>query len=1038
MCALKKFCWLIFSCVFWGVTQADEPMLEPGVYRLPPRSVNDITRMLDHYKPDQTVAAKVLATADAPKPSTDDRKVLFEFYRDRAEAAARVGRLSQQIEDLEQAKFYGPGGGASARVMRQLAQAEAQGGNLLTAERYLKEAIANIPQNGMGQLTGGYAQAVNISLALGDMAAAKEYLRQLSSTLVFLRGRPGYLKFGHSWNASYDRASGDIFMQEGKPSEAEAAYRRAISENDLFIGQNPALIAAGEETPSMETLYRVREALLRSLALSLQAQGKIVLAEAINRSVLQDTLKRTGRTSLDVAQGVRQLASIIAEQGRYEESSRLAKVAVETFIQSGAAPNSLQLANARRAYAASLVALRQYGPAIATFNEMQAGLKTDPLLVEKVGGGDLDWVLASLRTGDVAGAEVMAARMLQKTQARLGEKSVRTAEVRAFHAMTLAAKGQQNAALNAFRESVPKLVDQARNDSEAEATTLRRQQRLVTILESYIRLLAEMHAKGESTEGVDAANESFLLADLARGSSVQRALASSAARAAISDPELADLARKEQDTQRRMNSLSDMLGQLLSAPPEQQLTSIQAKLRTDIDVLKGERDKLRADIQKRFPEYAQLVDPKPIGLARLHKLLKPGEALVSWYFGEEGGQVWAVAHGGQQLFAPVALNRSQMAASVTRLRKALSPDVTTIDAIPAFDVAVANDLYEKLLKPALPVLEKSQVLLVVPHAELGQLPLAVLTTAPSAPVAKTAVPFAGYQSVPWLMHKFAVAQLPSVTALASLRGLPAGRADRLPFIGFGDPFFSEEQAKTAQKKAAQTVAMRGVPLKLRSMPQVSGVDSAELALLPRLPDTSEEIREIGKVLGAEESRDLFLNVNASEMKVLNADLSHRKVVMFATHGLIPGDLDGLTQPALALTAPAVAGEQGDGLLTMDEILGLKLNADWVVLSACNTAAGDGSGSEAVSGLGRAFFYAGARALLVSNWPVETRAARLLMTDMFRRQFASTGAVPAKPEALRQAMLALMNGPGSVDDKTGRASFSYAHPLFWAPFVVVGD
>ena len=73
--------------------------------------------------------------------------------------------------------------------------------------------------------------------------------------------------------------------------------------------------------------------------------------------------------------------------------------------------------------------------------------------------------------------------------------------------------------------------------------------------------------------------------------------------------------------------------------------------------------------------------------------------------------------------------------------------------------------------------------------------------------------------------------------------------------------------------------------------------------------------------------------------VENSDLSRYRIVAFATHGLVPGDLDGLQQPALALSAPDVAGVAGDGLLTMDKILGLKLDADWVVLSACNTGAG---------------------------------------------------------------------------------------------------
>jgi len=160
------------------------------------------------------------------------------------------------------------------------------------------------------------------------------------------------------------------------------------------------------------------------------------------------------------------------------------------------------------------------------------------------------------------------------------------------------------------------------------------------------------------------------------------------------------------------------------------------------------------------------------------------------------------------------------------------------------------------------------------------------------------------------------------------------------------------------------------------------------------------------------------------------------VVMFATHGLIPGDLNGLTQPALALSAPNVADIDGDGLLTLDEVLALKLNADWVVLSACNTATGDGAGAEAVSGLGRAFFYAGTRALLVSNWPVETTSARELTTDLFKRQ--AQNPMLARAEAMRQAMVGLIDGPGYVDPDSRQAVFSYAHPIFWAPFSLVGD
>jgi len=179
---------------------------------------------------------------------------------------------------------------------------------------------------------------------------------------------------------------------------------------------------------------------------------------------------------------------------------------------------------------------------------------------------------------------------------------------------------------------------------------------------------------------------------------------------------------------------------------------------------------------------------------------------------------------------------------------------------------------------------------------------------------------------------------------------------------------------------------------------------------------------------------LHLGKDANERVVKTTDLSRFRVVAFATHGLMPGDLDGLTQPALALSAPSVADVDGDGLLTMEEVLALKLDADWVLLSACNTATGAEAGAEAVSGLGRAFFYAGSRALLVTNWPVMSEAARDLVSDLFRRQAADPKL--ARSEALRQAMLGLIDGPGFMYG--GKPTYSYAHPLFWAPYSIIGD
>jgi CHAT domain-containing protein len=112
-----------------------------------------------------------------------------------------------------------------------------------------------------------------------------------------------------------------------------------------------------------------------------------------------------------------------------------------------------------------------------------------------------------------------------------------------------------------------------------------------------------------------------------------------------------------------------------------------------------------------------------------------------------------------------------------------------------------------------------------------------------------------------------------------------------------------------------------------------------------------------------------------------------------------------------------------------------LNADWVVLSACNTGAGREQGAEALSGLCRAFFYAGAQALLITNWRVETNSAKALTTDLFRRQ--AQNPLLTRADALRQSKLFLIDAAGRIDPKSGKVLFSYAHPIFWAAFSLVG-
>jgi CHAT domain-containing protein len=376
------------------------------------------------------------------------------------------------------------------------------------------------------------------------------------------------------------------------------------------------------------------------------------------------------------------------------------------------------------------------------------------------------------------------------------------------------------------------------------------------------------------------------------------------------------------------------------------------------------------------------------------------------------------------------------------VHKTVNSEAASVSEVSPFDVTAARRLHAALLEPVAVGWRDAKNVIVVPHGTLGRLPFALLVTKDTAqPQERPDAPrFAGYRDVPFLIRDMTVTHVPSVAAFVGLRSVPAAAAGRKPFIGFGDPWFSKEQAEVAQRRQDEQqpkiqLAAAAAPIVMRAAPKTQGLPSAELAQLPRLPDTAAEVREIARALGADPDRDVVLGLQASEKAVRSMKLDDRRVVMFATHGLIPGELDGLGQPALALASPDIAGVEGDGLLTVEKILSLKLDADWVVLSACNTAAGEGGGAEAVSGLGRAFFYAGARALLVTHWPVETVSARRLTTDLFRRQAASQNL--SRAAALREAMVDMI-GKGERTDDGGKALFAYAHPLFWAPFALIGD
>jgi CHAT domain-containing protein len=342
-----------------------------------------------------------------------------------------------------------------------------------------------------------------------------------------------------------------------------------------------------------------------------------------------------------------------------------------------------------------------------------------------------------------------------------------------------------------------------------------------------------------------------------------------------------------------------------------------------------------------------------------------------------------------------------------------------------FDLVTAHELYVTLLGPVEALIKDKKNLLVVPSGPLTGLPFHLLVTEKPTVAKPEVKDIAAYRDAAWLLKRHAVAVLPSVASLKALRAFARKDQAAKPFIGFGNPVFKDEPAPSGM----QRVALKKTAAKTRAYTDYwrgSGLDRDQLAGAPPLPDTADELKAVAAKLGAPAS-DIHLGRDASETTVKHAPLANYRVVYFATHGLVAGDVKGLGEPALLLSLPKVPTELDDGLLTASEVAQLKLNADWVVLSACNTAAGDKPGAEALSGLARSFFYAGTRALLVSHWTVASDAAARLTTSTF--EILKGDPTLGRAEALRRAMLAYMNDTSGPDN---------ANPAYWGPFSIVGE
>lgn len=996
--------------------------------------------------------------AEAEQAAEPDHTSIAESLRRLAEVESALKRYGEAEAHIRRALALSKSGGEDltqiAEILGALAQIERAQGRLEDAASSLKRALSlheRAAQAGDAEILAQAAhinalvQMAALSLQMNRVDVADEIVERVAALSEKMLGPD------HPVVAGTLEAVADAYERQGRLAEAEAPRKRAVVINERAYGEEHLNVALSLQGLGRlyQLQYRYDEAMgllergLRIAEASLGPEHPALVDHLGKLGELYFLQKRWGETerllkralaNLEKAEGpatvesavqaigiLRGLAYVFEVQGRQQDAS--------PFLERALAMSERMLGPDHASTGGTLSALAVHAMFENRLDEAERLFERALPISEKEGRDSRAY------------ADIVAGLGLIHFKRENWEKAHEAMKAASAVYFALDQRAAGGATVSA-------------QDAGGSRSIPHDQFFLYQAVAAY-RLSAI------DTEHADAlGNEAFQLAQRTQSSQAAAALSQMAARFASGTGALSTLMRERQDLAGEWRALDTRLTAALITPPDQRDAVSNDALRVRFAEVASRIDAIDGRLAKDFPEYAALASPQPLSIKAAQAILAPREALIFvaslpdqslvWVIDKDAAYLVLVPLGTEKLAREVAALRCGLDSAAWEIegtlscRSLLGISQRADEALP-FDLARAHALYGALFSPLRDLIEGKH-LLIAAVGPLTTLPFAVLVTEPPA----AAIPAApdGYAEAAWLSKRHAVTSLPSVASLASLRLAAKTSLAAKPFIGFGNPLLSgrngADRSAWDKESCPKDIAGESVRMAGSSLPDGFAklfrgkLGNAEaLRRQSPLPETADELCAVARELAAEE-RDVNLGSRATEsaVKALNEKdaLAAYRVVHFATHGLLAGETESVgagAEPSLLLTPPDAATEADDGLLTASEVAQLKLDADWVVLSACNTAGGEKGGAEALSGLARAFFYAGARALLVSHWYVDSDAAVKLVTQAFAelRRDPAIG----RAEAMRRAMLAVMNDASRPAHWTPAA-----HPSVWAPFVVVGE